>query len=204
MSDKWGERGSRDSSSASDKWGERGSRDSSSLSHSVIQELSSLKETTRSHENALYDLQKRVADLIEKMATPAPAPAPDSDNLLQSFTLADFVEIENALERLAETVSRSLEENQQKLDEFYQLVPLLIRYSWERWLFATMLALSLLTNVVNTIYLWSFGGRAPASTPPQVKKGFVFSSPHPLGLYLPPGSPCLFASAHQLSPHSPR
>jgi len=203
-SDKWGERGSRDSHSASDKWDERGSRGSSSLSPSVIQELSNLKETARSHENALYDLQKRVADLIEKMATPAPAPAPDSDNVLQSLTLADFVELENGLERLAEEVSRSLEENQQKLDEFYQLVPLLIRYSWERWLLATMLALSLLTNVVNTIYLWSSGGRAPAPTPPQVKKGFVFSSPHPLALHLPPGSPCPFASAHQLSPHSPR
>jgi len=186
----------------SDQWGERGSRDSSSLWHRVIPELSSLKETSRSHENALYDLQKRVEDLMEKMANPAPAP--NSDHLLPSLTLADFVEMENALERLAETVSQSLEENRQKLDEFYQLVPLLIRYSWERWLFATMLALSLLTNVVNTIYLWSSGGRAPAPTPPQVKKGFVFSSPHPLALHLPPGSPCPFASAHPLSPHSPR
>jgi len=188
----------------SDKWGEQGSKDSSSLLHSVIPELSSLKETTRSHENALYDLQKQVADLIEKMATSAPAPAPNSDNLLQALTLADFVEIENALERLAETVSRSLEENRQKLDEFYQLFPLLICYSWERWLFATMLALSLLSSVVNTIYLFYSGGRALAPTPPQAKKGFVFSLPHPLGLHLPPRSPCPFASAHQLSPHSPR
>jgi len=195
MSDKWGDRGGRDSASGSDKWSDRGGRDSASLSHSVIQELSSLKETTRSHENALYDLKNQVEDLIKKMATPAPAPAPDSGNLLQSLTLADFVEIENNLERLAETVSRSLEEDRQKLDEFYQLVPLLIRYSWERWLFATLLTLSLLTNVVNTIYLWSSGGKAP--TPPQVKKGFLFPSPHPLALYLPDRSPCSFASPHQ-------